>query len=295
MLARKAQVQPLSSPPSPRLVQAAPEAKPFVKWIGGKRQLLPHLLPILLEAPAEATYHEPFVGGGAVFFALRNRGRANKSRLSDVNRELINGYVAIRDHVDDVIASLACHERLSGKDYFYQVRSQKPRTLPNIAARLIFLNKTCFNGLYRVNNSGMFNAPWGRHKNPTICDEPNLRAVSAALAGACLEVASFEAVLDHARSGDVVYFDPPYVPVSATASFTEYSAGGFGPREQQVLASAFRELDKRNVRVVLSNSDTPTVQSLYAGFRIDRVLARRNVNTRADRRGPVGEVVVRNF
>jgi DNA adenine methylase len=145
-----------------------------------------------------------------------------------------------------------------------------------------------------VNNSGGFNAPWGKYDNPTICDEPNLRAVSAALAASTLDVASFRTVLDAARPGDIVYFDPPYVPVTA-ASFTEYSAGGFGGREQEELASTFRELNKRNIRTILSNSDTKDVRRLYAGFRIDQVFARRNVNTRGDRRGPVAEVIVRNF
>ncbi len=298
MLATAQAVPPI--PSIPARPAAVPEptgagAKPFVKWIGGKRQLLPRLLPVLLEAPRSAAYHEPFVGGGAVFFALRDRGWATKARLSDVNRELIESYVAIRDQVDDVITSLSRHARLSSKEHFYEVRQQQPRALPHVAARLIFLNKTCFNGLYRVNNSGGFNSPWGRHKNPLICDEVNLRAVSAALEAVSLEVSPFQAVLDHARPGHLVYFDPPYVPVSATSSFTEYSAGGFGSQEQAALASAFRELDRRNVRVVLSNSDTPMVRSLYSGFKIDSVLARRNVNTRADRRGPVGEVIVRNF
>jgi DNA adenine methylase len=276
--------------------QPAPvEAKPFVKWIGGKRQLLSHLLPIFSGTDPSCVYHEPFLGGGAVFFALRAEGRAQRSRLSDVNRELVGGYTAIRDSVDDVIQNLKRHERLSTKDYFYLVRSQRPRTLPEIAARLIYLNKTCFNGLYRVNNSGGFNAPWGRHNNPTICDEANLRAVSVTVSASVLDVAPFQTVLDASRPGDIVYFDPPYVPVSDTSSFTEYSAGGFGGREQDALASTFRELDKRGVHAVLSNSDTKDVRRLYAGFRIDQVFARRNVNTRADRRGPVAEVIVRNF
>lgn len=266
-----------------------------MKWVGGKRQLLPHLLPILAGADASGTYHEPFVGGGAVFFALRSRGQAAKSRLSDVNRELLDGYTAIRDAVDEVITHLQRHQRLSGKEYFYRVRAQTHRKAPEVAARLIYLNKTCFNGLYRVNNSGGFNAPWGRYDNPTICDDTNLRAVSAALAKTKLDVASFLTVLDHARAGDLVYFDPPYVPVSETSHFTEYSAGGFGPKEQEALSAAFRELDKRNVQVVLSNSDTPDVRRRHEGFRIDRVFARRNVNTRADRRGPVAEVIVSNF
>ena len=270
-------------------------ARPFVKWVGGKRQLLPHLLPILKSANASGTYHEPFLGGGAVFFALRAEEQVPNACLSDVNKELIDSYRAIRDVVGEVISHLLKHESLSSAEYFYRVRSQEPRDPCEVAARMIYLNKTCFNGLYRVNQSGKFNASWGRYKNPTICDEPNLRAVSAVLSTAKVEVASFESILDHARSGDVVYFDPPYVPVSATALFTEYSAEGFGHREQKRLADVVRELDKHSVRVVLSNSDTPETRQLYAGLQIEQVLARRAVNTRADRRGPVAELIVRNF
>jgi DNA adenine methylase len=270
------------------------QARPFVKWVGGKRQLLPHLLPIFAGANRFGTYHEPFIGGGAVFFALRNQGRARESHLSDVNKELIASYAAIRDMVDNVILSLKRHARRSTEAYFYEVRAARPRTLPEIAARLIYLNRTCYNGLYRVNNSGGFNAPWGRYDNPTICDESNLRTASALLSTAELSNASFESVLDAARHGDVVYFDPPYVPVSVTSSFTEYSARGFGRHDQEALAAAFRELDKRGVCVVLSNSDTPDVRRLYAGFAIEQVFARRSVNTRGDRRGPVAEVIVRN-
>jgi DNA adenine methylase len=286
-----------TTPASAHAAQAS--ARPFVKWIGGKRQLLQHLLPILKTSNSSGSYHEPFLGGGAVFFALRGEGLAANAHLSDVNKELIDSYRAIRDTVDDVISHLQKHDSLSSAEYFYQVRSQQPRDACEVAARLIYLNKTCFNGLYRVNRSGQFNAPWGRYKNPTICDESNLRAVSTVLSTAKLNVASFESVLDHARSGDVVYFDPPYVPVSATALFTEYSPEGFGQHEQKCLADVVRELDTRSVRIVLSNSDTSEVRRLYTGLRIDlridQVFARRAVNTRADRRGPVAEVIVRNF
>jgi DNA adenine methylase len=269
-------------------------AKPFLKWVGGKRQLLPKLLPIFSSIDAFGTYHEPFVGGGAVFFALRNENLAGQSRLTDVNNELMDSYRAIRDSVDDVIVHLSEHARRSGKEYFYVVRGQKTRSPAEAAARLIFLNKTCFNGLYRVNNSGTFNSPWGRNNNPTICDEANLRAVSVALANSILESTPFESVRAAARPGDLVYFDPPYVPIG-TASFTEYVPGGFGPLEQATLASVFDELDRKGVRVVLSNSDTSSLRSLYSRFRIEQVMARRNVNTRADRRGPVAELIIRNF
>ena len=276
------------------LSASAMPAKPFVKWVGGKRQLLPKLLPIFSSVGAFGVYHEPFVGGGAVFFALWNENLARQSRLTDVNNELMDSYRAVRDSVDDVIAHLREHAHRSGKEYFYSVRGKKTRSPAEAAARLIFLNKTCFNGLYRVNNSGTFNSPWGRNDNPTICDEANLRAVSAALANSILDSTPFESIRDAARPGDLIYFDPPYVPIG-TASFTEYVPGGFGPLEQATLASVFDELDRRGVRLVLSNSDTPRIRTLYARFRVEQVLARRNVNTRVDGRGPVAEVIVRNF
>lgn len=276
------------------LVDDAP-ARPFVKWVGGKRQLLADLLPILGEVGGDATYHEPFVGGGAVFFALREERSAARAWLSDVNRELIASYIAIRDDVDHAIELLRQHATAHSEEYFYRVRSLDAAEGVETAARLIYLNKTCFNGLYRVNRAGRFNVPWGRYARPTICDEPNLRAVSAELATATISVDTFERVLDRARTGDLVYFDPPYVPASRTASFTDYSAGGFGLHEHARLASVVRELTARSVRVVVSNSDTDEVRRLYAGFRIESVLARREINTRADRRGPVPEVIVRNF
>jgi DNA adenine methylase len=294
MLSPAHNLPPEAPKSGPRLISAHANARPFVKWIGGKRQLLVHLVPVFRDASVNGSYHEPFLGGGAAYFALRSEGLATRARLSDVNRELIEGYQAIRNDLDKVIAHLKIHESSNDKEYFYRVRKQRPRSAPEVAARLIYLNKTCFNGLYRVNNSGEFNAPWGSYKNPTICDEPNLRAVNAVLSTVEVEVASFETVLAHVHHDDLVYFDPPYVPVSA-ASFTEYSAGGFGPREQKRLAAVVQELNQRSVRVVLSNSDTSEVRRLYAGMRIDQVFARRNVNTRADGRGPVAEVIVRNF
>lgn len=280
------------TPPEDNTTQA--QARPFLKWPGGKRQLLPYLLPILRSA-AGGTYHEPFLGAGSVFFALQGEGLFPNACLSDVNQELIDTYEAIRDSVEDVIVRLRKHRALNSETYFYRVRDERPRCPHTIAARMIYLNKTCYNGLYRVNKSGQFNAPWGSYKNPNICDQPNLRAVSRVLSTTDLRVASFETVLDYATSDDVVYFDPPYVPVSSTASFTAYSPGGFGPDDQRRLADVVQKLDRRSVRIVLSNSDSRAVRRLYAGLKIQRVLASRVINTRSDQRGPVPEIIVRNF
>jgi DNA adenine methylase len=191
-----------------------------------------------------------------------------------------------------VIEHLAAHRY--ERDYFYRVRAQQPEALSLVerAARMIYLNRCGFNGLYRVNAAGRFNVPFGRYRNPRICDADNLQAVARALRGVELERAPFERVLERAAPGDVVYFDPPYVPLSTTARFTSYARDGFGPDAQQRLAEVFSALAGRGVRVMLSNSDTPLVHELYAGFRRDAVQARRAVNSRKDRRGPVGELLV---
>lgn len=261
-------------------------ARPFLKWAGGKTQLLPE---ILARVPDRfARYHEPFIGGGAVFFALAPQ----QALLADINPDLVGCYRAIRDRLPAVLRYLRSHDVT--EDHFYEVRSWDHADLDpaEAAARLVFLNRTCFNGLYRVNRSGRFNVPFGRYKNPRICDEDNLRAVSEALQGVDLTVGSVFETARRARRGDLVYFDPPYDPVSSTASFTSYAKDGFGREEQIRLAELFRELARRGVHVVLSNSDTPFIRELYADFVIDRVMARRAINSRATRRGPVGEVLI---
>jgi len=270
-------------------------ARPFLKWAGGKTQLLPALLARLPEA--FGAYHEPFVGGGALFFALADAKRLRKgATLTDVNPALIDTYRAVRDHVGEVIELL--RTRRNDRDEFYEVRAWEPAalSLPQRAARVIYLNKTGFNGLYRENSKGRFNVPFGRYTNPTICNEPGLEAASRALQGVTIEVRPFEAVLEHAASGDLVYFDPPYVPVSTTASFTAYAKDGFGEAQQRRLGQVATELAAQGVYVVLSNSDTPLVREIYgdpAVFHVDTVPANRAINSRADRRGPVNEVIVR--
>lgn len=264
-------------------------ARPFLKWAGGKTQLLPQILARLPQR--FGTYHEPFLGGGAVFFALGPQ----RGVLSDINADLIRTYQAVRDDVGAVVRELRQHA--AEEEHFYQVRAQEPGRLSGVAsaARTIFLNRTCFNGLYRVNRRGEFNVPFGRYANPTICDVDNLTAVSRVLKGVELRVESVFDMGARVRKGDLVYLDPPYDPVSKTASFTSYARNGFGREEQERLAQLYRELVDRGAYVMLSNSDTKLINDLYKDFHIDRVYARRAINARADRRGPVSEVLVRSW
>ncbi len=264
-------------------------ARPFLKWVGGKGRVLPQLLP-LLPSRFEG-YHEPFIGGGAMFFSLQ----PDRAALWDINEELINCYLVIREHVEELISALRLHRY--EKEYYYALRAIDPLELSPVqrAARTICLNRTGFNGLYRVNRSGTFNVPFGRHNNPKICDAPNLRLCSRALASVHLDSRDFHELTDSAKRGDFVYFDPPYVPRSPTSTFTSYSPGGFNLPDQERLASLFRALARRGVKVMLSNSDVPLVHELYDGFQIDIVMASRNINARADRRGAVSEVVVRSY
>lgn len=290
---------PLSS------VEPAKVAAPFLKWAGGKGQLLKQYAPLFpQERPARC--FEPFVGSGAVFFHLWGRDFAGAYHLSDVNADLINVYRAIRDTVDALIDLLQDHKAahtIDAKQYFYAVREldRDPAWAQTVtpverAARMIYLNKTCYNGLWRVNSRGEFNVPLGRYTNPAILDEPRLRAAAVALQGVDVRVGDFRAVADRTpQPGDFVYFDPPYVPLSATANFTSYAKDDFNADDQRELADVFRKLDAQGCRVMLSNSDTEFVRELYEGFTIHTVQARRAINTRADKRGVVNEVVVVNY
>jgi DNA adenine methylase len=271
--------------------------RPFLKWAGGKGQLLPDLLQQIEAAGSFRRYHEPFLGGGALFFALYRGGQLArlKPRLSDGNANLIVTYQAVRDNVLGVITRLGRHARSHGEEHYYAVRAETPSDPAAAAARIIYLNRTCFNGLYRENSRGEFNVPFGRYVNPVICDEENLRAVSQALQNVCLETADFESVLEHAKPGDFVYFDPPYDPLSKSSSFTAYAKGGFGEAEQRRLAGVFAELAGRGVKALLSNSATPLIEDLYRGFHIERVKATRAVNSKANGRGAIDEFLVRSY
>lgn len=264
-------------------------AQPIVKWAGGKRSLMSDLtarLPTRFER-----YFEPFFGGGALFFRLQ----PEIARISDVNGELVNLYRVTRDDVEALIEDLQRHRYERG--YYYAMRATDPRTLSPVqrASRTIYLNRTCFNGLYRVNRRGQFNVPMGKYQDPVICQPGRLRAAAAAFAGTDIREADFTWVLDEARPGDFVYFDPPYQPMSPTANFTSYAQGDFGEKDQAHLAEVFATLAARGVKCMLSNSDTPLIRELYADFRCDQVYAPRAISRRGDGRQAVAELIVMSY
>jgi DNA adenine methylase len=260
--------------------------RPFLKWAGGKRQLLPDILRHVPSGYDRLV--EPFVGGGAVFFALA----PGRSILNDANSRLVRTYRAIRDDVDALVDLLRTYPHEKG--FFLELRGHDidAATDVEVAAWMIYLNRSAFNGLYRVNSRGVFNVPFGRYANPTICDEENLRACSAALRNADVRCGDFEAVIDEAGSRDFVYCDPPYVPVSRTADFTSYTEGRFGDDDQVRLRDAALRAKARGALVLLSNSGTARVRDLYRkDFRVEEVSAIRAINSRADRRGAVVEIL----
>jgi DNA adenine methylase len=266
---------------------------PFLKWAGGKRQLLPRILDL---APARIdTYYEPFVGGGAVFFALAAEGRFARAVLGDANPELVNCYQTVRDDVDAVIALL--HKHRNTPAAYYGVRAKNPQRLSNAAraARVIYLNRCGYNGLYRVNSDGRFNVPFGSYAKPKICDAPRLRAASRALREVDIVCGDFREVLAPRAPGkhDFVYLDPPYVPISKTASFTSYAARDFGPEDQRRLADLLSSLSRDSIPAVLSNSYCRDTRALYVGLKFQRVPARRAINSVGGGRGPVSEILVR--
>lgn len=277
----------------------AEKPKPFVKWVGGKRQLLAQFRKLNLYPPElfdikTGKYFEPFVGGGAVFFDLL----PEKGFLSDLNKELVTTYNVIKNDVDGLIASLKKHK--TDKEYFIKIRAQDPNNLSdlNVASRFIFLNRTCFNGMYRVNSKGGFNVPYGKYTNPLICDEDNLKKVNKALQDIEIKHQDYKEVLKKAKKGDFIYFDPPYYPVSKTASFTSYTAESFLDKEQIELRDTVLELHKRGCYVMLSNSDTPFINKIYSGFkgiRINKVEAGRAINSKGSGRGKITEVLVTNY
>jgi len=272
-----------------------PLPRPFVKWAGGKTQLSSELFS---RTPLQFNnYYEPFVGGGAFFFSLYRAGRIKHAYLSDLNAELIDAYVAIRDNVEDLIKILSTYEH--DKDFFYRIREQdaKKLNLFERAARLIYLNKTCYNGLYRVNRQGQFNVPFGSYKSPRICDSENLREVSTALQGVKIACRPFEKVVRNAKKGDFVYFDPPYEPLSRTANFTSYHKRGFSQDSQKRLRDVCHKLTQNQVQVLLSNSSAALIHELYSdnGFHIDEVKANRAINSNPKKRGKLTELVVTNY
>jgi DNA adenine methylase len=266
-------------------------ASPFLKWAGGKSQLLARILPELPDRIA--TYYEPFIGGGAVFFALANRKRFDRAVISDRNPALVEVYVSVRDEVRALIELLRAHSvHATDSEYYYEVRAALPRTDVERAARILFLNKTCYNGLYRVNRRGEFNVPFGKYAHPRVLNEELLLEASRALKGVTIENSDFDPMVKGAERGDAVYFDPPYHPLSPTASFTAYDANVFGLAEQGRLAQTYRGLCHRGISCVLSNSDCEVTRGLYRGLDVRTVSATRAINSRAERRGPITEILV---
>ena len=289
--------------------------RPLLKWAGGKRQLLPVLR--LYYPDSFRRYIEPFFGSGAVFFDLYKDGRLTErdARLVDNNPDLVGCYATLRDSPEAVIAELerlAEGHRARGAGFFYEVRDRRFNPArasadraytPELAAMLIYLNRTGFNGLFRLNRRGEFNVPMGRYKNPTICDADHLRRVARALGGdqVSIERGSFEQSLAEAGAGDFVYCDPPYAPLSRTSCFAHYTAGGFTPIDQERLQQAVVAAAARGATVVVSNSSAPDIEAMYCntaaqkvGLRVRRVSARRAINSRASHRGPVDELIITN-
>ncbi|HEU4443644.1 MAG TPA: DNA adenine methylase [Nitrososphaeraceae archaeon] len=280
-----------------------PPIYPFVKWAGGKTQLLQLLYE---SAPAQfERYFEPFLGGGALFFYLISmKNEKFIANLSDINSELINSYAIVKNNTEELIDHLKQHEieyQKSPSEYYYQLRDiNKPKNDIEKAARFIALNRTCYNGLYRVNSKGLFNVPWGKYKDPVICNSKNLRNVSLALqrSNAIIQVSDYKEILSkNAKEGDFVYLDPPYKPSSSTAYFTRYTDTGFTDNDQRDIASIFEELTKRKCKVMLSNSNTPLIKELYSKHAKDirEVNAIRAINCKGSGRIGHTELIIRSY
>lgn len=279
-----------------RVVRAAPQvqevvASPVVKWVGGKTKLLPELLARMPENFGR--YYEPFAGGAALFFRLAPR----RAVLADANHDLVGLYTAIKKDVSAVIRCLGLHRDSHDESHYYETRTrwndrEVSWSTPERAAAFIYLNKTCFNGLWRVNRSGAFNVPIGRYTDPPICVPEALRAAQQVLSRAEIRRADYRTAVADAKAGDFLYFDPPYDPVTTTANFTSYTADVFGAEEQRALADTARALVAKGCMVMLSNSDTPFMRSIYKGFRVERVKCPRAINSNAAKRGDVDELII---
>jgi DNA adenine methylase len=279
-----------------------PLVRPFLKWAGGKRQLLPEIVKYVPKMTSKHTYYEPFLGGGALLFELQRP----KAVINDRNKELINCYKVIRDSLDELMEELSKDKYSNSETSYYQMRdldrsTKKYEILSEVekAARIIYLNKTCYNGLFRVNSQGQFNVPFGRYKNPNFLDDAVLRAVNKYLNSNNITLLNqdFAEAVKDAKRGDFVYFDPPYDPVSETASFTGYDVNGFNRDEQKRLKKVFDDLHKRECKVMLSNSCTDFILDLYKDYQdtIIKVRATRSINSNALKRGRVDEVLVLNY
>lgn len=274
--------------------------RPFLKWAGGKSKLIEQYIPYFPQS--FTNYYEPFLGGGAVFFYFCGvKPDANKF-ISDINPELINTYCCIKNNVEPLISLLKTHQLQHNQDYYYQIRSSASAIALSHwegseierAARFIYLNKTCFNGLYRENLRGLFNVPMGKYKNPTICNEDWLRSVSVALQSAAVSLKPYDEI-NYKNEQDFVYFDPPYYPLSSTSNFTTYSRYVFKEAEQIKLRDKFAQLASQGIKVMLSNSDCAFVRELYADFNVYEILASRAINSKAEKRGKITELLITSY
>lgn len=268
---------------------------PFVKWAGGKSQLIEQFTSIFPKTINR--YFEPFVGSGAVFFHIAHEFKPKEIVLSDVNEELINAYNIIKTDVEELIIKLKEHKQSHNKGYYYKIRNLDTKKLSTLerAARFIYLNKTCFNGLYRVNSKGQFNVPIGDYKTPDIVQADKLRRISGLLKNVQIKLMSFEKIVDIAKEGDFIYFDPPYYPLNKGKNFTTYTKGNFLEKEQELLAETFKGIDKKGCKCMLSNSDTEFIKNLYTKYNINFVKAARMINCNGDGRGKINEIVVTNY
>lgn len=269
---------------------------PMLKWVGGKRQLLADIVPMIDDKCS--TYVEPFIGGGAVLFNMQPK----KAIINDYNTELINVYKTVRDNLDELLDELKIHEEKNSSDYYYEVRAldreAKFKKMSDVekAARIIYLNKTCYNGLYRVNSAGQFNSPYGRYKNPNIVNEAVLRAISKYFNDNEVQILNgdYKEALKNLDKSSFVYLDPPYMPISASSSFTGYTEGGFGYNSQVELKEECDKLSAQGIRFVQSNSDCEEIRELYKDYKIKTVKAKRSINSVAKKRGEINEVLIYN-
>ncbi|MQF65297.1 DNA adenine methylase [SAR202 cluster bacterium AC-409-J13_OGT_754m] len=270
-------------------------SRPFLKWAGGKTRLLnqyKYLFPNCFRA-----YHEPFLGSGAIFFKLKSINLIKTAQLGDRNSELVNCYRMVRDALSDVILELSKHQLNHSKEYFYNIRSLDPVDLDQVAraGRTIYLNKTCFNGLFRLNRQGKFNVPFGRYSRPSILNINTLTSASLALEGTTLVDGDYRYIIDRAQLKDFVYIDPPYYPTSKTANFTSYTAAAFTEIHQRELATIVKDLTNSGVSVMISNSDTHLIRELYKDFYQHRVQTSRSINSNPSKRGNISELLITNY
>ena len=270
---------------------------PVVKWVGGKRQLLNDIVPLIPKS--YTTYVEPFIGGGALLFDIQPK----KAIINDFNKELINIYKIVKTTPHELILLLEEHARLNSEEYFYEIRAldRSPlyEQLSSVekAARIIYLNKTCYNGLFRVNQSGQFNSPYGKYKNPSIVNMPVILAMSKYFNENNIHITDgdYKAALKNLKKGTFVYFDPPYMPISSSSSFTGYTENGFNEQKQIELKNECDKLNSKGIKFLLSNSDHPFLRELYKDYEITTVSAKRSINSNASKRGEINEILVRNY